>query len=405
MKTFETKLEQYAELVIKVGINIQQGQTLVISASMAAADFVRRVCRHAYLNGAHYVYIKWIDEELARIEYEYMTEQGLAYTPDWLVKGYEEMASSGAAFLYIISPHLQNMEGIDLVKVEKAEYASALAFRSFTEKLIKMQVSWTVIVYPTEQWAASIFPDLEPKNALEELWEKFFEILKLREESPLQAWEEHVDTLNKRATLLNEKYFRYLHFISEETNLKIELPQNHRWVNGLETNDMGSSFICNMPTEEIYTTPLKKGVNGIVKNTKPLVYEGQIIDQFTLTFKDGEITDFFAEKGMDALQSILQKDEGARYIGEVALVPHDSAISVSNLLFYHNLFDENASSHLAIGQAYASGLKEDGANLENINNSMIHIDFMIGSQKLQVNGIREDGTAEAILVNGKWVIK
>jgi len=204
---------------------------------------------------------------------------------------------------------------------------------------------------------------------------------------------------------LNVKYFRYLHFISEETNLKIELPQNHRWVNGLETNDKGSSFICNMPTEEIYTTPLKKGVNGIVKNTKPLVYEGQIIDQFTLTFKDGEIIDFFAEKGMDALQNILQKDEGARYIGEVALVPHDSAISASNLLFYHNLFDENASSHLAIGQAYTSGLKEDGANLENINNSMIHIDFMIGSQNLQVNGIREDSTAEAILVNGEWVIK
>jgi len=407
MKTFENKVEQYAELVIKVGINIQQGQTLVISASITAADFVRRICRYAYLNGAHYVYVKWIDEELARIECELMSEQGLGYTPDWLVKGYEEMTSDGAAFLYIISPHLQNMEGIDPIKVEKAEYASAIVFRSFTEKLISMQVSWTVIVYPTEKWAASIFPHVAPKDGLEQLWEEFFKIMKLENENPIAAWEQHIEGLNKRAALLNDEHFRYLHFISEGTDLKIELPYTHHWLNGLETNDNGTPFICNMPTEEIYTTPLKTGVNGVVKNTKPLVYDGQIIDDFTLTFKEGEIIDCSAEKGLDALNGILNKDEGAKYIGEVALVPHDSVISASNLIFYHTLLDENASCHLAIGQAYISGLKEeDRVDHENsINSSIIHVDFMIGSQHLQVNGVRDDGSVEPILMHGKWVSK
>ena len=407
MKTFENKVEEYAKLVIKVGINIQQGQTLVISASIAAADFVRRICRYAYLNGAHFVYIKWIDEELARIEYELMSEQGLEYTPDWLVKGYEEMASDGAAFLYIISPHLQNMEGIDPIKTEKAEYASAIAFRSFTKKLTSMQVSWTVIAYPTEKWAESIFPYMVPKEGLEQLWEEFFKIMKLDAENPIAAWEQHIEGLNKRAALLNDERFRYLHFISEGTDLKIELPNNHHWLNGLETNDNGTPFICNMPTEEIYTTPLKTGVNGIVKNTKPLVYEGHVIDDFTLTFKYGKIVDCSAKKGLDALKGILSMDEGAKYIGEVALVPHDSVISASNLLFYHTLFDENASCHLAIGHGYISGLKEGNrVDRENsINSSIIHVDFMIGSEYLQVNGVREDGTVEPILIDGKWAAK
>ncbi|WP_341300762.1 aminopeptidase [Lysinibacillus sp. FSL H8-0500] len=404
MKNFEDRLDKYAELVIKVGINIQQGQILVISASITAADFVRKVCRYAYLNGAHYVYVKWNDEKLLRLECELMSEQGLEYTPDWLVKGYEEMANEGAAFLYILSPHLQDIKGIDPARLDKMEYAAAMAFRPFTEKLTSMQVSWTVIALPTEAWAATIFPKMEPNDGLERLWEELFKILKLDSENPILAWEQHMKRLNKRAALLNDMYFRYLHFKAEGTDLTIELPQHHHWVHGMEKNNNGIPFICNIPTEEIYTTPLKTGVNGVVKNTRPLVYDGQIIDDFTFIFKDGKIIDYTTKNGLDALQGILKTDEGAKYIGEVALVSHDSAISASNLMFYHALFDENASCHLAIGQGYISGLQEEhrANDASSINSSMIHIDFMIGSEHLHVNGISEDGSVKAILVNGKW---
>ncbi|MEH6943800.1 aminopeptidase [Bacillus sp. JJ722] len=409
MNKFEKKLEKYAEIAVKVGINVQKGQTLVISASISAADFVRKVCRVAYKHGAHYVYVHWHDEQLTRIEYELMSEEGLQEVPVWMVRGLEEMADSGAAFLYILSPYSSDVSGIDPKRLDLADHASNIALQSFNNRLMSMKVSWLVMASATEAWAKKVFPELDPEQSIYHLWEAIFQAAKMNEENPTIAWEKHLARLTEIANWLNAQQFRYLHYSSPNSKLTIELPENHVWTNALATNESGIKFISNIPTEEVYTTPLKKGVNGVINGTKSFYYDGQIISDFSFTFKEGEIIAFSAKEGYEVLERILHADEGARYIGEVAIVPHNSPISTSNLLYYHALFDENASCHIAIGHAYTSGLKDghliqaDRYEEAGINSSLIHIDVMIGSESLQIRGERKDGSMKTIMKNGNWV--
>ncbi|MGG3801165.1 aminopeptidase [Metabacillus fastidiosus] len=408
MAAFEEKIQKYAELAVKVGVNIQKGQTLVIFASISAVDFVRKLSRIAYENGAGQVYIEWSDEKLQRLECELASEEVLTNIPMWKIKGYEKMAGDGAAFLYVLSPYIDNMEGIDPDRINLVANAVSEASRHFMEGLISMQVAWSVVAIPTVQWAKKVFPQLESKEGIVELWESIFHATRIDCNNPVTAWKEHLDGLNEKTELLNNRSFRFLHFKGPGTNLTIELPKNHLWVNGLNRNVKGTPFICNLPTEEVYTTPLKTGVNGTVQITKPLVYDGQLIDGFTLTFEKGRIIDFSAKSGYEQLKQMISTDEGTRYIGEVALVPHHSPISISNLIYYHTLFDENAACHIAIGHAYTTGLKDGGMMTteereeNNINSSLIHIDVMIGQEQLQVDGEREDGEIEPIFLQGNW---
>ncbi|MED4532296.1 aminopeptidase [Metabacillus fastidiosus] len=408
MAAFEEKIQKYAELAVKVGVNIQKGQTLVIFASISAVDFVRKISRTAYKNGANQVYIEWNDEKLQRLECELASEEALTNIPMWKIKGYEKMAEEGAAFLYVLSPYIDNMEGIDPDRINLAANAVSEASRHFMEGLISMQTAWSVVAIPTVQWAKKVFPRLESKEGIKKLWESIFYVTRIDCNNPVTAWKEHLNGLNEKTELLNNKSFRFLHFKGPGTNLTIELPKNHLWVNGLNRNAKGTPFICNLPTEEVYTTPLKTGVNGTVQITKPLVYDGQLIDGFTLTFEKGRIIDFSAKSGYEQLKQMISTDEGTRYIGEVALVPHHSPISISKLIYYHTLFDENAACHIAIGHAYTTGLKEGGMMTteereeNNINSSLIHIDVMIGQEQLQVDGEREDGEIEPIFIQGNW---
>ncbi|WP_042347231.1 aminopeptidase [Bacillus massiliigorillae] len=409
MNDFERKLETYADIAVSVGVNIQKGQTLVINASISASDFVRKVCRSAYKQGAHYVYVHWIDEELTRIEYELMSEEALQNIQPWLVRGFEKMADNGAAFLYIISPHSNNVSGIDPKRLDLAEHAASQAFQSFNNRLMSMKVSWTVMAVATKKWAKLIFPNVDSEQAIHQLWEAIFQATKINEANPKLAWNNHIATLTEKAAWLNTLHFRYLHFTTPQSNLTIELPENHVWANALATNLNGNTFISNLPTEEVYTTPLKNGVNGIIKGTKPFYYDGQLIRDFSLTFKEGEIVSFSAKEGYEVLERILNTDEGAKYIGEVAIVPHHSSISTSNLLYYHPLFDENASCHIAIGHAYTTGLKDgqfiqpEQYDEQGINSSFIHFDLMIGSEHLQINGECMDGTLVPVIKKGNWV--
>jgi aminopeptidase len=270
------------------------------------------------------------------------------------------------------------------------------------------KISWSIVAIPSEMWAQKVFPDLPKDKQVSALWDAIFKTVRIGEGNAVEQWKSHIRELEKRASALNDKRFKKLIYKAPGTELTIELPEKHLWMTGASRTPNRTAFIANMPTEEVYTAPLKLGVNGHVRNTKPFVYQGNIIDGFTLTFENGKIIKAQAEKGNDLLQQLIQNDEGSAYLGELALVPHESPISSSGILFYNTLFDENASNHLAIGEAYptcvegARDLEESQLQALGLNTSMTHEDFMIGSGEMDIDGERQDGTIEAIFRKGNW---
>ncbi|MFV9510338.1 aminopeptidase [Tepidibacillus sp. LV47] len=408
MNTFEQNLEKYAELAVKVGINVQPGQTLVINAPLTAVEFVRIVARKAYEAGAKNVHVEWNDEKLARIKYDLAPDEAFKEFPMWKAKGFEEMAENGAGFMSIISPDPDLLKGVDPKRIATFNKTAGLALQKYREYVLSDHVSWTVIGVPSKEWAAKVFPKLPEEEQIAKLWEAIFKVSRVDVEDPIQAWKEHNENLLKKVNYLNEKKYKKLHYKAKGTDLTIELPEEHVWLGGASKNQKGIIFNANIPTEEVFTMPFKHGVNGVVRSTKPLNYSGNLIENFSLTFKDGRIVDFTAEKGYDILKTLIETDEGSHYLGEVALVPYDSPISQTNILFYNTLYDENASCHLAIGSAYNSCL-ENGANLskeelekKGANQSITHVDFMIGSRDLDIDGETKDGKLEPIFRQGNW---
>ncbi|QKS72876.1 aminopeptidase [Paenalkalicoccus suaedae] len=404
--SFEQKLDKYAELAVKVGVNVQKGQTLVVNAPIESADFVRHVAKHAYAVGAKTVHVEWNDDKLTRIRYDEAPMESFEEFPMWKASGMEEMAENGAAFMTIKSTDPDLLSGVDGKRIATANKVSGKAMNGFRRYIQSDKVSWLVISTPSEAWANKVFPDSD--NAIEKLWDAMFEATRINLEDPIAAWQEHDEVLRSKARELTEKKYQKLHYTAKGTDLTIELPKTHIWVGGGGPNKDGVQFIANMPTEEVFTAAKADGVNGTVSNTKPLNYGGNTIDGFTLTFKDGKVVDFTAEKGEETLKHLLDTDEGARRIGEVALVPHSSPISQSNILFYNTLYDENASNHLALGSAYPTNI-ENGASMSEaelqaagINTSITHVDFMMGAADMNIDGVKADGTTEAIFRNGEW---
>lgn len=270
--------------------------------------------------------------------------------------------------------------------------------------------SWSIVAVPSPEWAAKVFPDLPEAQQVDRLWDVIFKTVRIGEQDAVAEWKTHLQNLDSRADLLNNKKYKKLHYTAPGTDLTIELPEGHIWVSGGSVNEQGHVFIANMPTEEVFTAPLKTGVNGTVRSTKPLSYGGNLIDGFSLTFENGRIVDYTAEQGLDALKNLIEMDEGAHYLGEVALVPHQSPISDTNILFYNTLFDENASNHLAIGNAYAFCL-EGGKTMSKeeliergMNSSLTHVDFMIGSGEMNIHGVTSEGAEEPIFLQGNWAV-
>lgn len=404
-------MEKYAELALRTGVNLQQNQALMINSTIEGADFTRIVAKKAYELGAKNVQINWTDDELSLLKFQHVSADELANIPQWQIDKNLSMAKDGAALLSIRSTNPDLLKGIDAEKVGRFNKASAEAMKEFRQYTMNDRIRWSIISIPTAKWAQKIFPNLSEEEAIESLWEQIFKIVRVDKDDPILAWEKHNETLHKAHEYLNKKAFKALRFQSAGTDIRFKLPQGHIWKGGTAKTPDGKSFNPNMPTEEVFTVPHKYGVDGKVTATKPLVYGGNLIDGFSLTFKEGKVVDFDAKEGYDTLKQLLEMDEGAKRLGELALVPHSSPISQSNLIFYNTLFDENASCHIALGKAYptnlegGSSMNEEELDQHGVNDSLTHVDFMIGSADLNIDGENEDGTTDAIFRNGEWAIK
>lgn len=404
----ENELIKYAELAVKVGVNIQKGQLLVINAPIIAKDLVYKITEVAFKEGARNVHVEWNDDEFTKVKYTYAPDEAFAEYPLWKAKGYEEMAEDGAAVLSILAPNPELLKDVDPARVATAQQTAGEAMAKFREYIQSDKISWTIVASPTKEWAEKVFPNEPESEQMKKLWDAIMTATRINDTDPVSAWRQHQANLQQKVDFLNEKKYKKLHYKGPGTNLTIELPEKHLWVGGGGKSERGVEFVPNMPTEEVFTTPKKDGVYGTVSSTKPLNYGGTIIDNFSFTFENGKIVDFTAKEGYETLKRLVETDEGSRYLGEVALVPHESPISQTNLTFYNTLFDENASCHVALGSAYAFCLeggktmsKEDLAK-HGANTSIVHVDFMIGSEKLDIDGETEDGTLEPVFRNGNW---
>jgi aminopeptidase len=405
---FETNLVKYAELVVKVGVNVQPNQYLYIAASTDSLPLARLITQKAYEAGARQVFVDLSDDQISRTRYELAPDDSFDFFPEWKKQEREWLADQGAAFVSIVSQSPDLFKGIDSKRIATFQRAAGTALSKYRQYVQSDKISWTVIANPSKDWAAKVFPQLEEAKQVDALWDAIFKATRSDLENPVQAWVEHNDTLHEKVDYLNEKKYVKLHYTAPGTDLTIDLPAGHLWCGAGSINEKGDSFMANMPTEEVFTVPHKDGVNGYVSSTKPLSYGGNIIDNFKITFENGRITDVVAEQGEEVLKTLVDTDEGSHRLGEVALVPHDSPISNSNLLFFNTLFDENASNHLAIGSAYAFCV-EGGKTMNSeqlaaagLNQSITHVDFMIGSAEMNIDGIQEDGTVEAVFRNGNW---
>lgn len=408
MGTFKEKLHNYAQLAVEVGVNIQPDQILYISASTDAVELTRLIAEKAYDVGARQVIVDFSDDVLSRLRFEKAPHDSFEEFPEWKVMEREQLVEKGAAFMSIVSQSPDLLSGVDSSKIAAFQKASGKALEKYRQALQSDKFSWTVIAAPSKAWANKVFPELAEEEQVPALWEAIFKAVRADVENPVEAWQTHDQTLHEKVDYLNDKKYMKLHYRAPGTDLTVDLPTGHLWCGAGSLNEKGHAFMANMPTEEVFTVPHKTGVNGYISSTKPLSYGGNIIDQFKLTFEEGRVTEAVAKEGETVLHQLLDTDKGARHLGEVALVPHASPISQSNILFFNTLFDENASNHFALGSAYSFCL-EGGKTMSSeelvkngLNQSITHVDFMVGSDEMDIDGILPDGTVEAIFRKGNW---
>lgn len=404
----DNNLDKYAELAVKVGVNIQPNQTLLVRSPIECAPFVRKVVKHAYKNGAKNVHIEWSDEECSLIKYLDAPDEAFSEFPSWVSDQYVKIAEEGGAFLTVSAQNPDLLKNVDPKRIADYQKISGNALKGWRSYMLTDKCKWSIVSIPTEAWAMKVFPNLEAKDAINKLWDAIFKCTRVDTKDPIKAWDEHNSNLKEKMDFLNNKNFKLLKFKSNKTDLVLELPKDHIWLSGASKDPNGVLFNANIPTEEIFCMPHKFKVNGVVYSTKPLVYGGNVIDNFSITFKDGKIIDFSAEKGFDTLKNLINTDEGSHYLGEVALVPYNSPISETGITFFNTLYDENASCHLAIGSAYKScikngdSIKEDELDKYGVNDSLTHVDFMIGSQDMDIIGETYDNKEIQIFKSGDW---
>lgn len=411
MTNYKEKLQQYAELLVKVGMNVQPKQPVFIRSSVETLELTHLIVEEAYRCGASDVRVVYSDPTLKRLKFE---NESVEHFANHEIKSYDvearmDYVKRGAANLALISEDPDLMDGIDSQKLQAFQQQNARAFKGYMESVQKNQFPWVVAVFPSKAWAKRVYPELSVEEAYIKFIDEVFDIVRIDGNDPVENWRQHIANLSVYAQKLQQKNYHALHYVSEGTDLTVGLAKNHIWEDATSyVNGKEQAFIANIPTEEVFTAPDRNRVDGYVTNKLPLSYNGTIIDQFKLMFKDGEIIDFSAEKGEAVLKDLINTDEGSRRLGEVALVPDDSPISNRNTIFYNTLFDENAACHLAIGSAYAFNI-QGGTEMtveekiaSGLNDSNVHVDFMIGSSDLTIYGIFEDGSKELVFENGNW---
>lgn len=402
--------EDYAKLAVEIGINLQPGQDVMIQASTRSADFVKELVRVSYANKAHRVTIDWTNEEIDRLHWLNQDTETLSEVLPWQEAKARNQAETLPCKIRVYDVDPEAYAGIDLQKmadVRKAQFSVLKKYRDMEDN----NNQWLIIATPSPNWAKRVFPDLSVDEAVEKLWKAIIKAMRLDTEDPVQAWKDHIENLLSKSRTLNTMNLDYLTFKSANgTDLKLKLQPNHVWISARETNLKGVDFTANMPTEEVFTMPKRDGVDGVVVSTKPLSLNGQMVENFTITFENGKAVAVTAEKGLDVLETMLDMDENSRYLGEVALVSYNSPVNQTGLLFLNTLFDENACCHLAFGRAFKNNIKgfenmtDEDFEAVGYNDSVNHVDFMIGSEDLEIMGYDFDGKSYQIFKDGVWVI-
>lgn len=402
------KLARLAETIVKVGLGLQPGQDLLMTAPITAAPLVRLIVQEAYKAGAGLVTPIFGDEQLALARYKHAQDHSFDRAPGWLYNGMAEAFAGGTARLALVGDDPMLLAEQDPAKVGRANRANSIAYKPALEHISNFRINWNIAAYPGASWARRVFPDLPEAEAVRRLAEAIFAASRVDGADPVGAWASHNAALKTRSKWLNEKRFAALRFKGPDTDLKVGLADGHEWHGG--ANKARNGIVCNpnIPTEEVFTTPHKLRVEGHVRSTKPLSHQGALLEDIQVRFEGGRIVEARAAKGEAVLLKLLDSDEGARRLGEVALVPHGSPISASGLLFYNTLFDENAACHIALGQCYSecfvngASLSDEQVAAQGGNSSMIHVDWMIGSGEIDIDGLDKKGAATPVFRKGEW---
>ena len=401
-------LKKYAHTLLKYGVNLQQDQTLVISVDVENKDFAVIVTEEAYELGAKEVVLNWRCSPIARQRLLHANESVLEKPANWIPEFYKQYIDDKAAFLSLISANPKALEGIptDRISLQSRNLNKVLSF--YHTAIMNSSVTWCVASVPTVLWADLLGYEGSDEEKIDQLWATLLKLCRIEGVEPKDTYRHHMAKLRHRCEALNKLDLKSLRYTCENgTDLLLELPEGHIWLGGEESSKDGTIFNANIPTEEVFSAPQYNGVNGVVHSTKPLIYHGNTISDFSFTFKEGKIVEYTAKEGYEVLKELVETDEGSHYLGEVALVDHFSPISQSNQIFYETLFDENASCHLAIGASYptclknSDGLSEEELKERGLNHSLTHVDFMIGHERMNIKGYTRDGQAVDIMIDGR----
>ena len=409
--SFEQKLDRYAELAIKVGVGLQPGQRLMLRAPVEAAPLARLVVDKAYQAGAKVVEMLWTDDAVTLSRYLHADPATFDEIPtsaaDALLKGGER----GDAVLSIRASDPDLLGGQDPDLVAKEQMMGMRYLQPFSRRIISKELNWSLLSAPLPAWAKKVFPGESEDAAMEKLWDAIFRICRVDQPDPVAAWREHLDKLARWRAYLDAKQYTEYRYRAPGTDLVLGMPENHVWLGGVSHSAAGRDFVANMPTEEVFSAPHREKAEGVVRATMPLSYSGTLIEDFELRFEAGRVVDIKARRGEATLRRLIETDEGASRLGEIALVPHSSQISASGLLFYNTLYDENASCHLAVGKAYRPAI-EGGTKMSDDdflaaggNDSLTHVDFMIGSGEMDIDGVTPGGEVEAVMRKGEWAFE
>lgn len=401
-------LEKYASVLVEIGANIREGDCVQVHGDTEALPLVREVVRACWKVGARDVITRLTDNEIALAKYEEAKTEDLDYFPAFEADYRESMMKDRYHLIRVSAPSLDLFAHIEQSRIQCVQKAAMVATEHLDKYMDSGEIKWVVAAYPSVRWAKAVYPDLPEEEALKTLWDIVFSICRIDTDDPVAAWKAHDSELKTREIWLDDQNFEYLHFEGPGTDLICHLAHHHKWIGGSSVTPDGVAYIANIPTEEIFTTPNAMKVDGIIRSTKPLSVMGKIIEDFGFTFENGKVVDFYAGKNAEVLETLFGMDEGARRLGEVALVPDSSPVSRSGMLFKTTLFDENASCHFALGNAYAEAVR-GGAHMTEAerkalgsNKSMIHVDFMVGGPELDITGYLKDGKAVPVLRDGEW---